>query len=81
MQRMFFVNPADFRCVFFEKKRIDEGEEKTALRLKQEEAFPDGRNMSMLQRNRVWMHESATSCWDSLGRLVITSNGVSRTYG
>ena len=81
MQRTFLVNQVDFRWVFFEKKRIDAGEEKTALRIEQENAFPGGRNMRMLQRNRVWMHESATSRWDSLGRLVITSGGVSRTFG
>jgi len=67
--------------VFFEKKRIDEGEEKTALRIKQEQVFPYGRNMRMLQRNSVWMHEDSAFCWDSFGRLVITTNGVSRFFG
>ena len=34
-----------FRYVFFEKKRIAEGKEKSELRLMQEETFPNGRDM------------------------------------
>lgn len=75
-------SPSNSRYVFFEKKRISEREEKTALRIKQEEAFPNGRNMEMLRRNRIWIHEDSKTHYDAIGRLVITgTDGISRAHG
>jgi hypothetical protein len=60
------------RYVFFEKKRIAEGKEKTDLRLNQERAFPKGRDLKNAGR-MPWIHDSENADWDELGRIVITS--------
>ena len=70
----------DVRYVFFEKKRIYEGEEKSDLRVRQEAAFPQGRDMERLRRTHVWVGPGATVRWDSLGRMVITTDGVARKF-
>jgi len=66
--------------VFFEKKRIYEGDGKSDLRMRQETAFPQGRDMESLRRTHVWVGPGATVRWDSLGRRVITTNGVARKF-
>ena len=60
------------RYLFFEKKRIAEGKEKTDLRLNQERAFPKGRDLKNAGR-MPWIHDSENADWDELGRIVITS--------
>jgi len=57
--------------VFFEKKRIYEGKEKTELRIRQEKAFPRGRNLDTWRG--AWMRDDQHSYYDDLGRFVITS--------
>jgi len=66
--------------VFFEKKRIYEGKKKSDLRVKQEAAFPQGRDMERLRRNGVWLGPGESVRWDSLGRMVITTDGVARKF-
>lgn len=65
----------NFRSVFFEKKRIAEGKEKTDLRIRQEKAFPGGRDKRLLKSNSLWLREDETTHFDELGRIVVTSSG------
>ena len=68
--------------MFFEKKRIFESVEKTPLRIRQEKAFPNGRDMTFLKRNGIWASEDTTTHWDELGRLVLAyADGGSRAFG
>jgi len=70
--RFVFSRLGLFRYVFFEKKRIAEGKEKSELRKQQEKAFPRGRDMKRAGR-MPWVHFSESAHWDELGRIVITS--------
>lgn len=67
--------------MFFEKKRIYEGKQKSELRVKQEAAFPEGRDMERLRRTHVWLGPGMSVSWDSLGRMVISSkDGAPRKF-
>jgi hypothetical protein len=63
---------AHVRYVFFEKKRIAEGKEKTELRLRQEKAFPGGRDVSKNAfRQSILLGPGSSASLDDLGRIVI----------
>ena len=63
--------------MFFEKKRIAEGKKKTELRLRQEKAFPGGRDVSKnaFRRQSVWLGPGSSASLDDLGRIVIHTGG------
>lgn len=68
---------ADFRYVFFEKKRIAEGKKKSELRLRQEKAFPGSRDVSKndFRRQSVRLGPGSSANLDDLGRIVIHKGG------
>jgi len=63
--------------VFFEKQRISDGKDKTELRLRQEKAFPKGRDLN--ERDHLWLFADEYAERDDLGRICIyTAKGKLR---